>query len=166
MVVFDSIRQSNIPKETKSQIAEWVDRVTGGVGSSVILGEDGVTPYIDAAMHAVRGGGEAIVVGGILGALHSEDALDVKKVPVDFATGVLMGLLSIGKARGGVSVDLRNVMTSCLTVYSFRKTDALLQLRKELKAAPSSPNVSGEKYNGLDDDTAGADPIVRLAREL
>lgn len=168
MVVFDSIRQSNIPREQKSQIAEWVDRLTGGLGSSVIMGDEGgVSPYIEASMAAVRGSGEALVTGGILGALNSENMLDVKKVPVDFAGGAFLGILSILRARSPSSADLRNAMTSCFSVYAFRKTDALLALRKELRAAPSAtPSVSGEKYNGLDDDTAGVDPIVRLAREL
>ena len=164
-MVLDSIDSSNMGHREKSMVRRMFDKMSGvsRVGSRA-------HSTMQQAAHTVRQGGEAIVTGAILGAIHVEapTGLDVKKVPVDLALGVL-GLAS-GVAMGDeTSQDLRNVGSTALGIYTFRKTSDLLAAKKaQTGAVPGGKKpgaaVHGD-YGGFAGDM-GEDPIIEAARKL
>ena len=159
--VLASVESSNLGAREKSSIRRWVENVASGEGMGMV-GDMG-----HAAMHAVRGSGEGLVVGGLLGVAHAElkTGLDVKKMPVDAGMGVLGMLASIATADGdGVNVDARNVGITCLGVFSFRKTyDLLAEKRIAAGKGPGgtfgpaqTAKVAGELGDDdLDDEADG-----------
>jgi hypothetical protein len=165
-MVLDSIESSNMPSRDKSMVRRMFDKVSGvsRVGSRA-------RGTMQQAAHTARQGGEAIVTGAILGAIHVEapTGLDVKKVPVDLAVAAV-GLASGVLMNDETSQDLRNVGSTALGIYTFRKTADLLAAKKV--SAGSTPGgskpaakVHGD-YDGFHGDDVGEDPIVEAARRL
>lgn len=158
MVVFDSIAQSNIPRHEKSAIARWVDNVTGGVLSAYAgFPKSGDTGENVGVVDVIKADGEGAMVGGLLGALNAQFGLDMfgKKVPSDLVLSVLTGVGSVGRS----STDLRNISVSAMSVFAFRKTDALVRALSQ-STATAGATVAGEPAIG------GEDPIAVAARNL
>lgn len=85
-----------------------------------------------AGAHAVRQTGEALVVGGLLGAAHVElsTGLDIKKVPVDAVAGVVLSGLGVALADEEVGTDLRNAGAAAMSVFAFRKAYEIVATKK------------------------------------
>jgi hypothetical protein len=158
------VSQSNLPSHEKSAIRRWYERVSGTVrhpGRSF----QGFGKHVNASGHALRQGGEALLTGAALGALHVElpTGLDVRKVPVDAVAGAL--LLVSGGAHSEVAQDLRNAGGTALGIYAFRKTHDFLEERKRAKGSVSGSAVAKAKA-GVHGDFGNEDPIISLARGL
>lgn len=124
-ITFDSLANSNMPPAQKSAIRRWYDSSMGpGGGNKVALAK----LHVKAAGEAIRAGGESLLVGGALGALHQKSAtgLDIKKVPVDAAAGAVLLLAGVLGAQEEVGKDLANAGAACMAVFAFRKTHDLL----------------------------------------
>jgi hypothetical protein len=165
--VLGAIESSNLPSHHKSSIRKWLDRATGGAG----LGR--AKAHALATGHVLRQGGEAVLVGGALGAIKAERAegLDIKgKMPIDGIAGAAFLAASIGVANHEVSTDLRNAGSNALTVFAFRKSEQYFLNRKGMGAPPPAAAVPGPAAGGGAAPAAagdyGEDPIVAAARAL
>jgi len=177
---------SNMPAATKSSLRRWWDE---NKDSKLVQAK----LHVAAAGQGVRAGGEALFVGGLLGAAHamSPTGLDIKKVPVDAVGGALAIVASIGMAHTEIGSDLRNAGTTALGVFAFRKTHDMtreIQLKKSGvtpgggAALPKGLGTSMSKIAGEGDldqsgfngsgtgffgaDAGAEDPVVRAARFL
>jgi hypothetical protein len=127
--------------------------------------------HVMEGAHALRQGGESLVVGAILGAAHAElkTGLDMGRVPLDAVVGVAGMVGGVAMAHDGVGADLRNAGASGLTIYAFRKTHDLLAEKKlargEVPGSSKGTKVAGEDgvSGGVD---VGEDPILAVARSL
>lgn len=176
-MVLDSIEHSNLGSREKSQIRQWVDRVSGGIkryggAAKTYAGETG---------QVLRGGGEAIVVGGMLGGLHAElkTGLDVAngKVPLDGVVAVVGLGGAIAAAGTEFCTDLRNSGQTAIGILSFRKTHDWIAEKKiargevpgsaQLAKGPKSKmhGDDGVGDDGVGDDL-GADPVEAAAAAL
>src|SRR5262245_58249567 len=81
------LAESGAPSGQMSALKRWYESVKGG-SSAVARAK----LHASAAGHGLRQGGEALLVGGALAALHAKKGLDIKKVPVDAVAG-LIGLV-------------------------------------------------------------------------
>jgi hypothetical protein len=154
-----------------SSIQRWYDAVkSGGAGLAK------AKSHAMAAGAGVRQGGEALLVGGLLGAMSVElpTGLDVKKVPVDAVGGVAFLVASAAVAGEEYSTDLRNAGSTALAVFAYRKTQDLLAEKK--RAGGGMPGYAAAKTvsahgdydysGGTSDSDMGEDPIVTAARLL
>lgn len=181
------LENSNMPAGTKSSLRKWWD---ANKDSKIVQAK----LHVAAAGQGIRAGGEALFVGGALGAVHalSPTGLDVKKVPVDAVGGALAIVASVGLAHTEVGADLRNAGTTALGIFAFRKTHDMtreIQLKKagitpgggaatpsgigpaiSKVAGEASDNFNGsvrQKWgNGFGSDPGAEDPVVRAARYL
>lgn len=168
LATYDAIESSNMPSRQKSALRKWYESRVGG-----IVGRHGsrVMRHTAEGLQALRQGGESIVSGAILAAVDAEVGLDYKKVPTDLVSGI--GLLAVGTAmaghESGLNCDARNVGASALTVFSYRKTYALLH-EKKLQAGERpkgiAAKIAGEDAIDRDSPEYGEDPIVRAAKNL
>lgn len=159
--ILASVEGSNLPSREKSSIRRWMENLSD-VGRMAQVGS-----VAHAGMHAVRTSGESVVVGGLLGAAHSElkTGLDVKKVPMDGVAGLVAAIASVAVADGpdGVSADARNVAGSCFSVLSFRKTyDLLAEKRMAAGKAPGGTfgPAQAARVSGEIDEDGGFDQTV------
>lgn len=145
------LESSNLPVAQKSAIKRFYENAMSRHGGSISR----VKAHAVGTGHAVRKGGEGLVVGAVLGAFssHSKTGLDIEKVPVDAAAGVLLLGASVMFAGESVAPDLANAGGNALAVFGFRKTEDYMNKRKS--------TVAGE-YGS----TYGKDPIVELARRM
>src|SRR3990172_9167545 len=122
-LTFKELSESGMPAAQKSAIRRWYESVSGGSSAMARA-----KLHAAAAGQGIRQGGEALLVGGLLGAAHVElkTGLDVRKVPVDAVVGVLGLLGGAAMAHEEFGVDLRNAGAAGLAVFSFRKTHDLL----------------------------------------
>jgi hypothetical protein len=171
--------KSTLPSATKSAMRRWWDQNKDSKLTQAKL-------HVAAAGQGVRAGGEALFVGGALGAAHalSPTGLDVKKVPVDAVAGALAIVASIGMAHTEVGSDLRNAGTTALGVFAFRKTHDMVR-EVQIKKSGVTPGGGAAMPKGIgpaiskiagDYDNSGAghfgsdigaeDPVVRAARYL
>jgi hypothetical protein len=155
--------------EKKSALMTWYE----GLQST---GIETVKSKALAAGHAVRSGGESILVGAALAAGHVElkDGLDVKVpmgtgradlvMPIDGWTAALGIAGSVALSDNEVGTDLRNAGNSALSIFTFRKTFAFLSAKK--RAAGGAP---GGSFAGEGEETAqqqAVDPVVAVARRM
>lgn len=157
MIAMRSIMHSNLPAREKSVIRDFVDRHTGGKATAQLmhLGKTGLSRlHASHGQSLIRQGGEAVVVGGLLGAVNATVGLDygTKKIPVDATLAVAAAGAAVILHRSGLSTEARNVMSSSLTVYAFRKVSAMMG-----KVPASGTAVAGE---------SDEDPIIAAARAL
>jgi hypothetical protein len=135
------------------------------------------TAHISAGADAVRAGAEGTLVGGILGYVHATHGLDVKKVPVDAAAGVLALIASVQVHGEEGANDLRNVGSQALGIFAFRSSygwAAQAQIAKGKVPAGSfgKSRIAGETF--YEDpssmqphgDFGAEDPIIAAARAL
>jgi hypothetical protein len=179
-MVLDSLEHSNLPAREKSQIRKWVDNVSGGIKR---YGGKAKT-HLQETGQVMRGGGEALLVGGLLGAAHAElkTGLDVKvgkaRVPVDGVVAVVGLGGAVLSAGNEFATDLRNSGQDALAILSFRKTHDWIAEKKiargEVPGSAALPKGGTSKVHGDDDmgaddlgaDDMGADPVESAARSL
>jgi len=125
--------EKTMPPAQKTALRRWWDANKDSKMTQAKL-------HVAAAGHGVRAGGEALVVGGALGAVHalSPTGLDVKKVPIDAVGGALALVASIGMAHTEVGADLRNAGTTALGIFAFRKTHDMVR-EVQIKKAGITP---------------------------
>lgn len=122
-----------------------------------------------ATGNAVRQGGESVLVGGLLGVAHVELAtgLDVKKVPLDAALGVLGLGAGVAFAHEEFARDMQNIGSAALTTFAFRKSFELAAKKKaERGGGLPGGHIAGEfdvvNYGSEQED----DAILEAARQL
>jgi hypothetical protein len=125
---------------------------------------------------AVRQGGESLLGGLALGAIHARSGLDIKgKVPADVLGAVVLYAAS-GSAPDSVSTDLRTLANAGMTSFGFRQGYALLAEKQRSQGKvpvggftpmhmPGS-KIHGEMGQGGFTTDVGEDPIVALAKSL
>lgn len=157
------IDRSNLPSGQKSAIRRFYEGITtsGGLARAK-------TTAVEAG-HAVRQGGEAVVTGAALGAVHvyMRNGLDAAngKVPIDAVVGALGMVGGVALANDGVGPDLRNMGAAALSVFAFRKSFAVLAK----KHAPGGKFGADDSYLDTisgDESDVGEDPIIAAARRL
>jgi hypothetical protein len=156
------VASSNLPHREKSAIRQWYERVSGTVAHP-IHSIRGMTRHVPHTVSALRQGGESLIVGGALGALHVElpTGLDVKKIPVDAVAGAV--LLAAGSAASEVAQDMRTAGSTALGVYAFRKTHDFLEEKKRQRGGAAGSAV---KKAGMHGEFGNEDPIIAAARAL
>lgn len=184
MITFDNMAKAGLPAPIRSQVRSWVD-------AHLTQGKDPVALaklHVNAAGQALRGGGEALLVGGILGAIHahSKTGLDIKKVPVDGVAGAMLLAAGVFAAQEEVGKDLVNAGQAALAILAFRKThDVVSEIELKRSGVTSGGGAStgqikiskaqfaGESsffslpsLNKRRGGFHGEDPIVAAARKL
>jgi hypothetical protein len=163
VVLYDSIRQSNIPREEKSQLRQWFE---GTVGNALTQ----VRPrgQVRSGLSAFRQSSESLLTGAVLGALNVElkNGLDVHGVPVDGVAGVILTAASAVAGDSEFGPDARNIGTQCLGIWSFRQTTDLLAEKRLAKGKTLPPHLthSGAKVAG--ESNVAGDPIVQASKVL
>lgn len=121
-------------------------------------------------VHALRQTGEAVIVGGLLGALHAAGHLDAGpsgKVPVDLAVAGVGLAYALMKSHDEMATDARNIGSLALGIYSFRHVDSFIGTKRlaagESRGVTKSLAAHGDDAFGL---SAGEDPIVSFAKTL
>lgn len=146
-----------------SSIKRWYDSARGGSSAMARA-----KLHASAAGQGLRQGGESLLVGGLLGAasVQLKTGLDVKKVPIDAAVGVIGLIGGAAMAHEEFGVDLRNAGAAGLSVFAYRKTQAFLA--EKAKAAGKTPGfeVHGDDEGFVNGDAGAEDPIVAAARFL
>ena len=153
LAVMDSVRRSNLPNHEKSSIQRFYDNLTKRAsGLSTSVGEKlGMARHsISAGSQAVRRGGEALLVGGALGALDAQlgkgdptkSGLDVNinvgsgyNLPIDAAVGVAGFLASMAPSLAKAEDDLQTVGVIGVASWSQRMTKGWVAARQG--AAPA-----------------------------
>ena len=181
LAVLSEIAGSNIAPEQKTMIAQWANRVSGGKARQAIerLGMAGAV-RVGGVVNSIRVGGEAVLTGGVLGAIHTQFSLDQKRVPLD--------AVAAGAALAGAAffageewaTDLRNMGGAAAAVYGFRQAYKLISVAQIRKGEQPVGGFAGEfdNFRGSEDgselgsgydgesDFGADDPIVACARRL
>jgi len=123
--------------------------------------------HVESAGHGIRQYAESLLTGAVLGAVQAEGVtgLDVKGAPLDgiLAGAGFVGSIMLADDENGLGHDARNVGASALSIFTFRKTEALLHEKKKLATMAGEGGEGDEKVDlGADED----DPIVAAARQL
>jgi hypothetical protein len=170
LAVMHSVHRSNLPSSEKSAIQRFYDKLSGrgsalatSIGSKVGMAKHSVTE----GMQSLRSGGEAVIVGGALGALDaqlsksdpSKSGLDYPvsigsgyNVPLDGGVGVLAFLASMAPQLAKFSGDLQTVGIVGVASWAQRQTK---QWVAGASAAPSAPTSAPAGVHG--------DPILDWA---
>jgi len=152
-ITFDSLANSGMPPAQKSAIRRWYESSQGpGGGGKLALAK----LHAKSAGEGLRAGGESLLVGGILGAIHAKRAAGLdfpigkpdatgrsQTLPADAIAGVVGLIAGTMMAQEEVGKDLQNAGAAALTVYAFRKTNDLL-VEAQIKAAGGSISPTGE----------------------
>jgi len=159
--LFQSIAKSDLSKEDKTATQRLIDRLTGGkirnyleTNNLTIQGD-----HVHALVEAGRDGSESLVFGALLGEIEDKlGGLDIGPVPIDLLNAVLFGGVSVALGSNPLGQEARNMMSSSLTIFGFRKW-------KDIKAKKrmSAPHVA---VHGEEDGAAEADPVLRVGREI
>lgn len=123
--------------------------------------------HLTAGGEAIRGGGEGLVTGGLLGAAHAAlpTGLDMEipgtkmKGPVDAALAAVALAGSAATAGEDYSTDLRNVGISAAAVFGFRKTADYIAHKRLAAQKPAYTQMTAH-------GEGSEDPIIRAARAL
>lgn len=185
MSMFMTTTSSNAPI-AKSRIREWYERLSGG---SAVMTRAKL--HAVAGAEALRAGGEAGLVGGMLGAASvmlpngldlvvSKTNSKVPKLPIDGALGALLLVGSVAAAgeANAVSHDLRNAGGAAMAVFAFRKSEQYMS--KQYRMQGKTPGYqksseyqisSGATVTSFRGEDAGfghesADPILLAAQAL
>ena len=164
-----------LPPAQKSAIRRWYDQVKdGGAGSALARAK----MHASAGGHAIRAGGEGLIIGAALGAAHAElpHGLDFNgKIPIDAAFGATALAASIALAGEETHHDLRNAGATAVGIFSFRKVHDFVAAKKAAKGdvpgsvakkAGAATDKAKAAVHGEDDADYGEDPIVAAARFL
>lgn len=164
MIVYDN---SMRPSASSSPIRKWADVLTLGHATGLLReGEKAVgVSHMAALMHTIRANGEGGVAGAIMAAISATGGLDRMGYPVDFASALGADLLGIGMARSEFGATFRQMGSSFMTVFTFRKTEEWLGVRKKVSFAGDDWN-DPDVINTTAEVDIGADPIVQAAQAL
>lgn len=151
-----AVSSSNLSYGQKSAIRRMYERL----GGSSAIGR--VKSHAMGTAHAIRQGGESLIVGGALGALHQQMGLDVSiqgkvTIPVDGAVGAVGLLGGIALAHEEYGADLYNMGSAAAAVFAFRKT-------AEFVAKKKGQPVRAAGESGYEFGAESEDPIVSWAR--
>jgi hypothetical protein len=157
-LVIQELAASNIPSAKKSAIRRWYESMGGGLA---------VKRHVTETAQAVRQGAESGLTGGALGLFEAEQgALDIRiqghEVPVDGALALLGigGSIVMANDPTGLSSDLRNIGSSALSVFSYRK---IRDWRLKSKGyVPYKTKSLGHGESDIDMN----DPIVQVAQSF
>jgi hypothetical protein len=139
---------------SESIIQKYSEALVGAVG---VKGKS----HIESAGTTIRQGGESLLVGGALGAIHGTVGLDQKGVPLDgVAAAVALGAAIAFPNHPNVD-EARNAGAVALGILGFRKTDELVR-----RKGGGSSKVHGDETSPGADVGADEDPVVRAARGL
>jgi putative hemolysin len=163
-ITFDSLAKSNMPAAQKSAIRRWYENNIAADGAQGAIAR--AKMHASVAVENVRAGGEALIVGGGLGALAATHGLDYKagtaSVPIDASLGIAALATSAAMAHTPFAGDARNAGITALGVFAFRKTYGVIaELQKKNGKTPVA--FAGED---VDADFGGEDPIISAARAL
>ena len=158
--LFQKIAKSDLSKADKSATQNLIDRLTGGKIRNYLEKND-ITiqgDHVHALVEAGRDGSESLVFGALLGEIDEKlGGLDIGPVPIDLLNAVLFGGVSVALGSNPLGQEARNMMSSSLTIFGFRKWKAI----KERKRMTSPVAVHGET-----DENVEADPVLRVGREI
>jgi hypothetical protein len=143
-----------------SSIRRWYESVRGGSSAMARA-----KLHAKAAGDGLRSGGESLLVGGALAALHVEKGLDYKKVPLDAVIGGLGLLGGAAMAHEEFGKDLGNAGSAALAIFSFRKTFEFLAERKKKEGGAVAGGLKGASIAG-ESDYGAEDPVIAAARFL
>jgi hypothetical protein len=155
--LFEQALQSNLPRDQKSQLRRFVDRMTGGKATEY-LEKTGVSIQGDharAAAHTTRQVVESGAVGVGYGYVDAKLGLDVGKFPIDGAVGLASYFGAIAAGSHEIGHELKNIASSSATVFGYRHMRSFI-LKKS----------SAVKITGDSDADMGEDPVLRVARTL
>ena len=145
-----------------SAIRRWYESARGGSSAMARA-----KLHAAAAGQGMRQGGESLLVGGLLGALHAKKGLDFKKVPLDAAAGVVGLIGGAALAHEEFGVDLRNSGAAALSIFGFRKTYDFLVAKMRAKGQEPGGKFAGDDEGFVPHGDFGAeDPIIAAARFL
>ncbi len=166
IVVYDSMLSSNLPREDKSTIRKWFERVSGmpQLRSRRDMPEVGL---VEGGLNVVRAVGEGITLGAVAGAIHgsSDNGLDIGgKIPADAALGSLLAASAVLAPDSELTKDAVNMAGEAFAIFAFRKTTSLM-VEKRLASGGVVPKHlnSGSGIAGEADDI-DSDPVVKTAR--
>lgn len=164
----------------QSPLVSWHEQLAQRMSESAATARTQAT----AAGENLRAGGEALLVGGLLGIVHnvSPTGLDIKKVPVDGLVGGLSLALGIALAHKEGGRDLSNAGIVSLGIMSFRKGHdlvATIRGKKNASGKPSLISKTGSAFGADEPPSRGwrsnimasmgaesEDPVVSLSRKL
>jgi len=148
---------SDVVVAHKSTVRRWIEKIADATGQEI------TRSHAQELALTVRQLGEGGVVGAVLGAVNGTVGLDVRGIPIDL---VVTGLGAGGAmyfAREDFSHDVRNVASHSFAVFTFRKTDQLVRMKKQPGLEDDDAiGASGEST----DDVGEEDPVVAAARDL
>jgi hypothetical protein len=170
MISMRSLAHSNLPSGQKSAIRRFLDR---NVPSMSGLGS--MRGHATHSAHALRAGGEALIVGGLAGLAHASlkhglDGDAKGQIPLDGIGGLLL-LAGAGYAGGFTESahDLRNAGSTLLGIAVFRKSAEWVAAKRRAKGLPVGGKIAGEVEEGVYETGMGAeddDEIVSTAKRL
>lgn len=172
MVVYDSIRSSNIPRGEKSMIRRWFetmnDMVPGRSDGGYYYGGNDTPSRLSEVVNVARSTGENVIVGGLLAYLHTElkTGLDVGKVPVDGTMGAIAKAASILAPGSEVSTDVKNIANSAVSIYCFRKFYDMLAAKKLAEGGTVGGKFGPQQNASIAGEDGDEDPVVAAARNL
>jgi hypothetical protein len=155
------IESSNLPAAQKSNLRRWVERVQG---NGIMARAE---KHLGAGAHAVRQGGESVIVGAALGAIEGQHGtLDISLsktkpqmvLPADAAVGAVGLIAGVLFAHEEYGTDLRNAGAAGAAIFSYRKTREFVAARKTKTTATAHGDDVGFG--------AEEDPILAAARAL
>lgn len=165
LALYDSVLSSNLPREEKSQLRRWFERMSSDL-------PDVVRPsprQIHGTLSAFRQGTESLAAGMLLGVANAElpDGLDLYGIPVDAALGAA-GLAGSALAAGSdMAPDARNIGSIGLGVFGMRMTTKWLVERKLATGKPVPRHLDySAKMHGDATPSISDDPIVQAADSL
>jgi hypothetical protein len=144
-----------------------------------VMGSAGVAKHhVAEGAKSIRAGGEAGLVGAVLGAAHASlpQGLDVEvnvpsmgvvKMPMDGA-GAILGLggaILLGQGSDHSS-DVRNAGAACMAILTFRKTASYVHERRALAGLQTNNSLPSATHHGEESSMIGEDSIVRAARRM
>jgi len=148
---------SDVVVAHKSTVRRWIEKIADATGQEI------TKSHAQELALTVRQLGEGGVVGAVLGGINGTVGLDVKGIPVDLVAAGLGAGGAMYFAREDFSHDVRNVASHSFCVFTFRKTDQLVRMKRQPGLEDSEAIESDGKSV---DDVGEEDPLVAAARDL
>ncbi len=167
LATVQAIESSNLPRSKKNALVSWFENKRAGIRAAGSRAK----PHIEGGAESLRAGGEALVVGGIFGAIHTQfsGGLDVPldkagkwHLPIDAAAAV-GGLVLSAYLTGQEEVyatDVRNAGTSAAAIFAFRMTNDYLSIKMREKG-----RLPGYQFSEKFGKVIG-DPSAKETRKL
>src|SRR5271157_2646214 len=155
------VKSTDMSKADKTAMQDILERLTGGKIRKFLEAEDVTIPSDQglSLVQAGRDGGESLVFGALLGEVEEKlGGLDVGPVPVDLLNAVLFGGVSVALGSHPLGQEARNMMSSSLTIFGFRKWKAIKERKRQM-----APAIA---VHGDGDEEINADPVLKVGREV